>query len=124
MLLHVKVDYISITVVILHLFLEKAASSSTDGVIEGAMHPHVQCDGCNQRPIIGYRFKCVVCKDYDLCAKCESRGVHKEHDFIIIREPTTKKVNNQYMIIRVLAFLNCACDLSSCLQLLISRTDW
>ena len=68
---------------------EKAASTSTDD--EGAVHQNIICDCCNTNPIIGYRFKCVVCTDYDLCAKCESRGVHKRHDFIIIREPKTKK---------------------------------
>jgi hypothetical protein len=32
------------------------------------------CDGCNT-PIVGVRFKCVNCADYDLCAQCEARNV-------------------------------------------------
>lgn len=34
------------------------------------VHPHIICDGCGANPIIGNRFKCVVCADFDLCEKC------------------------------------------------------
>lgn len=27
-------------------------------------------------PIIGIRYKCVICKDFDFCASCESINVH------------------------------------------------
>lgn len=41
-------------------------------------HPHVTCDGC-QGPVVGCRYKCTVCPDYDLCETCEGKGLHKEH---------------------------------------------
>lgn len=41
-----------------------------------AVHRHVACDGCNQHPIVGPRFKCTVCHNFDLCVKCEASGVH------------------------------------------------
>ena len=39
-------------------------------------HFGVECDGCGARPIVGTRFKCCVCCDFDLCAHCESLGKH------------------------------------------------
>lgn len=42
------------------------------------IHGGVGCDGC-QGPVIGLRFKCTVCPDYDLCGSCESKGLHSEH---------------------------------------------
>lgn len=41
------------------------------------VHHGVICDGCNQAPIVGQRYKCTTCADYDLCAACNTRaGVH------------------------------------------------
>jgi len=36
-------------------------------------HFGVTCDGCNANPIVGPRFKCPVCPDYDLCGNCYTR---------------------------------------------------
>jgi len=35
-----------------------------------ADHHHVICDGCDQAPLRGPRFKCTSCADCDLCARC------------------------------------------------------
>ena len=32
-----------------------------------AVHPRYVCDGCEASPIIGARFKCAVCANFDLC---------------------------------------------------------
>jgi len=40
------------------------------------VHTDVRCDGCSVRPIVGTRYKCSVCPNYDLCEKCESKQVH------------------------------------------------
>jgi len=48
----------------------------------GAVH-NVLCDHCD-RTIIGVRYKCSVCADYDLCAACERRKVHDAHAFVKI----------------------------------------
>jgi hypothetical protein len=40
------------------------------------LHQSVTCDGCGQSPIIGKRFKCLVCHDYDLCSNCEAKNDH------------------------------------------------
>ena len=41
-----------------------------------ARHENVICDGCNTSPIVGDRFKCAVCPDFDLCSACEAAGKH------------------------------------------------
>ncbi|XP_072487348.1 sequestosome-1 isoform X8 [Notamacropus eugenii] len=50
------------------------------------VHPNVVCDGCNG-PVVGNRFKCTVCPDYDLCSTCEGKGLHKEHNMIVFQNP-------------------------------------
>jgi hypothetical protein len=60
------------------------SSSSGPGV-----HSNIRCDGCNQFPLVGVRFKCTVCPDYDLCASCESKNEHPaEHALLKLKEPS------------------------------------
>ncbi len=49
-------------------------------------HTTVACDGCGVSPVIGVRYKCVVCKNFDYCEICEERLGH-EHPFIKIVRP-------------------------------------
>lgn len=50
----------------------------------GPVHSNVTCDGCGVEGIVGTRYKCTVCPDYDLCENCEP-----EHD----RSHPTIKIN-------------------------------
>lgn len=50
------------------------------------VHPNVICDGC-EGPVVGARFKCTVCPNYDLCSTCEGKGIHKEHNMVMFRNP-------------------------------------
>ncbi|KAI7942523.1 hypothetical protein MJO28_012550 [Puccinia striiformis f. sp. tritici] len=54
------------------------------------VHPDVRCNQCEQQ-VIGPRFKCVICRDYDLCHHCMAlpRPVHP------IGHPMTRFVNPQ-----------------------------
>lgn len=47
-------------------------------------HPCIRCDKCSKFPIIGTRYKCLVCFDYDHCEECESKYPH-EHDMIVLK---------------------------------------
>eukprot|EP00741_Cyanophora_paradoxa_P011982 tig00020572_g11577.t2 len=39
-----------------------------------ARHDGVTCDGCGAAPIVGVRWKCASCADFDLCGTCEAAG--------------------------------------------------
>ena len=45
------------------------------------VHMNVVCDGCRAQPIIGRRFKCMICPNYDLCESCEAKEEH-EHPML------------------------------------------
>jgi len=49
-------------------------------------HPGVTCDGCNS-PVVGIRYKCCECRDFDLCSKCSDQGLHSEHSMIKLNKP-------------------------------------
>jgi hypothetical protein len=53
---------------------------------EGELHEGVTCDGCGKTPILGPRYKCSVCDNFDFCPECEGTKPH-EHLFIKIRAP-------------------------------------
>jgi hypothetical protein len=35
------------------------------------VHEGVSCDACNAAPLVGARYKCLVCVNYDSCQSCE-----------------------------------------------------
>jgi len=52
------------------------------------VHKDVRCDICNTIPIVGVRYKCSICRDYDLCEKCEMANSHNPmHPLIKMRVP-------------------------------------
>jgi len=56
---------------------------------ESNVHVGVTCDACGNSPIVGIRYKCSSCPDYDLCPACESKqGIHDpSHVFLKISKP-------------------------------------
>jgi hypothetical protein len=59
-------------------------------------HVNVGCDMCGASPIMGIRYKCVNCPDFDLCETCEAKDNHdKSHVFLKIRRPLIAEVNNK-----------------------------
>jgi len=56
-------------------------------------HDNVRCDACGVFPIVGPRYNCTVCHDFDLCAKCEATAVHPpEHPLLKYRQPANTPV--------------------------------
>jgi len=54
---------------------------------QGFVHEHVRCDGCNTCPIVGIRYKCAVCQDFDYCENCE-QSIEHPHPFLKIKNST------------------------------------
>lgn len=59
-------------------------------------HSYVTCDGCRMKPLVGKRFKCLVCPDYDLCEGCEAKMNH-EHDMIVLKKNSPMQLCNKMM---------------------------
>ena len=55
--------------------------------LKNVNHPGIVCDGCGN-PIIGVRYKCTICPDFDYCEKCEEKdkGEHG-HPLLKILRP-------------------------------------
>ena len=55
-------------------------------------HFGIRCDSCQKKNFFGYRYKCAICDDYDLCSDCfEDRRQNADHQVYhpvkIIRSP-------------------------------------
>lgn len=57
-------------------------------------HIDVTCDGCQTYPVIGKRFKCLICRDFDLCQACEAKNDHA-HPMIRCIEQNNHHVLNK-----------------------------
>ena len=65
------------------------------------IHRNITCSNCKIKPITGLRYKCLECKDYNLCEKCEKIIEHK-HKFVRFtteeeeKNTIIKTINNKY----------------------------
>lgn len=69
---------------------EETTTNGTNETTEekpASVHRHVICDNCDKE-IDGARFKCILCRDYDLCRDCEVQQVHHHHPMLRVASPT------------------------------------
>ena len=71
-------------------YVQQQKACQEENRFKQVIHRNVVCDGCNVSPILGVRYKCVVCEDYDLCAQCEAKDNHK-HPMLKITSPKKYK---------------------------------
>ncbi|KAJ8321090.1 hypothetical protein KUTeg_002677 [Tegillarca granosa] len=65
-----------------------------DNAPTGARHSCVTCDICKKSRILGTRWKCTVCFDFDLCALCYLQDKHDlNHAFIRFDKETSEGVH-------------------------------
>ena len=63
----------------------------------GLVHSNIMCDGCGMLPIKGYRFKCPICDDYNLCENCEERNHHNHPLLKIYYSSLLNKFNENFI---------------------------
>ncbi|XP_017019279.1 protein ref(2)P [Drosophila kikkawai] len=70
---------------------QESAAPSADDPSNFIIHDNVECDACGVAPIVGFRYKCVQCSNFDLCQQCEAAHKHPEH--LMVRMPTNDGPN-------------------------------
>lgn len=75
---------------IVNKFAQKVKKVKSIKEKKAPVHLNVQCDGCKMFPIVGKRYKCKTCANFDLCEKCYNNKEIKEkhgHEFTLISKP-------------------------------------
>ena len=74
-------------------------------------HHGVRCNSCLEEPIIGLRFKCHTCKDYDLCMDCyEMGGIthwHKPSHPVIVQGEMSWKTSALERLVKLKMVYTC-----------------
>ena len=91
---------------IIEMLMESNISMKSDESISSLVvpstcqfeHKGIKCQKCFSEPIMGINYKCLECKDYNLCEKCEEKNSkenfhNKEYDFIKLRK--TKEIKGE-----------------------------
>jgi hypothetical protein len=65
------------------------------------IHPSVRCNGCGTFPVTGNRFKCLVCRNYDLCSVCEANNIHNHPMLIFYDNCQNSSIDQMSTIFRI-----------------------
>jgi len=60
---------------------EKVSRSSSNQYVWSS----ITCNGCKMFPLIGQRYKCTICDNYNLCSTCQNKG--HEHPLELEQQP-------------------------------------
>ena len=61
-----------------------------------AIHAHIKCRICECEPIVGLRYKCDSCVDFNVCETCSGRSFeqhHKSHPLIVYCQTTSLEID-------------------------------
>ena len=69
------------------------------------IHTDIKCNNCGACPIVGYRYKCLECPNYNLCNECEKIVSH-EHNFIryVNQESEEKKYSYECLTTKLCVY--------------------
>ena len=56
-------------------------------ILNESIHIGFQCEKCKLSPIVGKRFKCTQCENFNICQKCEQEEFHSDHLLLQITTP-------------------------------------
>lgn len=62
-----------------------------------SVHVGIMCDNCKCANIIGIRYKCFICENFNLCQNCEAycQSIHAAaHCYLKLRSPETMQEIN------------------------------
>jgi len=63
----------------------------SEAILEGNLDHGLSCQHC-QSPLVGIRYKCINCQNFNLCESCEESRAHlPQHLFVKIREPLPRE---------------------------------
>src|SRR5436305_917467 len=71
--------------------IQPVSENRPQSTVELLSH-NVICDLCSMFPLKGYRYKCKICMDYDVCSGCISsvyKEHNEEHDYLSIPQPSS-----------------------------------
>ena len=64
------------------------------------IHKNFYCEGCKMEPIIGIRYNCKTCENFNYCENCiEKKGVEHDHEFNKIEIPIEYEGIPSYLMI-------------------------
>ena len=58
--------------------IEHDPENSTVSRVDDIRHYHAVCDNC-EYPLIGRRYRCICCDDFDLCRDCFTAPIRLQH---------------------------------------------
>ncbi|KAF9352843.1 hypothetical protein BGX26_009359 [Mortierella sp. AD094] len=87
-----------------HSFATISYPGQVNITVNNTIHPGVICDGCNS-DIVGIRYKCGNCADFDLCGNCEASSSYDHdplHVFIKLRKPICNRATPPFPLLPIM----------------------
>lgn len=75
---------------------KRIAPSVTQAAYDHEVHLFVKCDGCGQWPILGLRWKCRSCREFDLCQRCFGRILHPNQHQMRRMSPSSTRISYDF----------------------------
>ena len=70
---------------------KKKINLKSNCFLTGIRHPTIVCDECGESGVVGIRWKCAQCPDFDLCTFCYFNDKHDcSHQFLRYETPKSE----------------------------------